>query len=55
VAAAKGETNTTVGNSKRTPRGEAADHAAFKGDGAYNGEFAGGSDSRTYGHHADEP
>ena len=45
----------SVDSSKFTPRGEAAEQAAFKGDGAYSyGEFAGGSDSRTYGRHAEE-
>ena len=34
--------------------GEAAEQAAFKGDDAYSyGEFAGGSDSWTYGRRAD--
>jgi hypothetical protein len=38
-----------------TARGEAAEQAAFKGDGAYShGEFAGGSEASAYGRHADE-
>jgi len=46
--------SSSVDTNKFTPRGEAAEQAAFKGDGAYSyGEFAGGSDSSTYGRHAD--
>jgi hypothetical protein len=45
----------SVDTDRFTARGEAAEQAAFKGDGAYSyGEFAGGSDSWTYGRHADE-
>ena len=48
-------TGPSVDTSKFTPRGEAAEQAAFKGDGAYSyGEFAGGSDSKAYGRHANE-
>jgi hypothetical protein len=48
-------TGPSVDTSKFTPRGEAAEQAAFKGDGAYSyGEFAGGSDSKADGRHANE-
>jgi hypothetical protein len=48
-------TGPSVDTSKFTPRGVAAEQAAFKGDGAYSyGEFAGGSDSKAYGRHASE-
>ena len=47
--------SSSVDRRKFTSRGEAAEQAAFKGDGAYSyGEFAGGSDSWAYGRHADE-
>jgi hypothetical protein len=40
----------SVDTDRFTARGEAAEQAAFKGDGAYSfGEFAGGSDSKAYG------
>ena len=48
-------TGPSVDTSKFTPRGEAAEQAAFKGDGADSyGEFAGGSDSKAYGRHAND-
>ena len=48
----KESSSSSVDSSTFTPRGEAAEQAAFKGYGAYSyGEFAGGSDSRTHGRH----